>query len=343
MTGALSRRVSVKDVARVADVSVGTVSNFLNDTKNISPEARRRIEIAIEVLGYRRNRVASSLRTSRTQTLGMIVPSIANPFYTSVFEGAENAARSHGYTLSLGVTHYDESTLLQYIDSFRSRQVDGMIINGYNTSYGAEALVGFEGPVIVVEPPANCTFSSIEIDNFGAARDAVRYLLGKGHTRIAVVPSSPADPRFNGYKTALAEAGIDYDPDLVLHYGGGRALASQTTDQQGLIKRGEAVMHELLDRTAFTACFFTLDIFAAGALKALRDRGIAVPEQVAVIGFDDIPLASYLSPSLTTVGQPHHEMGDTAVQTLIAQLKGETGRGPLRICLNHRLQIRASA
>lgn len=339
-----TKRVSVKDVARVAKVSVGTVSNFLNDTKALSPSTRSKIEAAIETLGYRRNQLASSLRTSRSQTLGMIVPSIANPFYTSVFEGAEQAARDQGYTLALGVTHYQQDTLLQYLDSFRSRQVDGMIINGYRTAYGGEALIGYEGPVVVVEPPLGpCPYSTIEIDNFAAGRDAARYLIGKGHTRIAIVPSSPTDPRFEGYKAALTDAGLALDPHLVRYYGGGSTRTPQAPDQHGLIKRGESVMHALLDTASFTACFFTLDIYAVGALQALRDRGIAVPEQIAIVGFDDIPIAGYLSPGLTTIAQPHHEMGEVAVRTVVAQLRGETSRDPTRVELRHRLVVRKSA
>jgi DNA-binding LacI/PurR family transcriptional regulator len=337
-----SKRVSVKDVARLAKVSVGTVSNYLNETKALSPAARGKIEAAIAALGYRRNRLAISLRTSRTQTLGMIVPSIANPFYTSVFEGAEQAARESGYTLALGVTHYEHATLIQYLDSFRDHQVDGIIVNGYRTDFGSEALVGFSGPVVVIEPPVGpCPYATIQIDNFSAGRDAVRYLIGKGHTRIAIVPSSPVDPRFEGYKAALKEAGLPLDPKLIHFYGGGSTRSPQPSNQEGMIRQGEAVMNALLDAAPFTACFFTLDIYAVGALKALQQRGISVPDQIAVMGFDDIPIVGYLSPGLTTVAQPHHEMGELAVRTVLEQL--QFGGQQSHFELAHRLVLRQSA
>ncbi|HEX2280478.1 MAG TPA: LacI family DNA-binding transcriptional regulator [Thermomicrobiales bacterium] len=339
----MSKRVSVRDVARLADVSVGTVSNYLNGKKAVSPRAAALIDEAVRVLRYRRNHLASSLRTSKTKTLGMVIPSIANPFYTSVFEGAEQQARKLGYSLALGVSHYEHETMLQYLESFQMRQMDGIIINGYNTFSSWEALENFDGPVVVVEPAeGRSPFSTVRIDNFAASRRAVDYLIDQGHRRIAIVPPFSTDPRFLGYKASLERAGIAYDEDLVLHYGGAPELRKADDDQRGLIRRGEMAMNTLLDRTHFTACFFTLDIFAIGAFKAIADRGMSVPDDVAVMGFDDLPVAAFLTPGLTTIAQPHHEMGELSVKIIGSRIAAGH-LDPVDVCLTHELIIRQSA
>jgi DNA-binding LacI/PurR family transcriptional regulator len=339
----MTRRVSVKDVARSANVSLGTVSNYLNGTKTVSDAARQQIEEAINHLGYRRNQIASSLRTQRTKALGMIIPSIANPFYTSVFEGAEAEAQRLGYTLALGVTHYDSRVLGDYVEAYRGRQMDGIIIDAYNTYFGEDVLSPSDGPVVVIEPPAgtrnHCT---IRIDNFSAAREAVSYLIERGHKRIAIVAPSTTDDRYLGYRAAIEAAGLAVDPNLVHAFAPGPTVAA-AGNQRVLIEQGEAATRVLLQRGSFTALFVSLDIFAVGALKVLREAGRRVPEDVAVVGFDDIAVASVVSPALTTVAQPHNEMGRLAVQTLIEQLKQTGRREPAHHVLGHRLVIRDSA
>jgi DNA-binding LacI/PurR family transcriptional regulator len=340
----VSKRVSLKDVARAANVSVATVSNFLNKTKAVGPLAQQQIEKAVGDLGYQRNEIASSLRKARTYTLGMILPNVANPFYTSLFEGAEAEAKQRGYALTLGVTHYDGATLRQYVSSFRGRQMDGIIIDGYNTDCGEEVLVGLAAPVVVIEPPASVRqHHTIEIDNRRAADEAVAYLALKGHRRIAIITPSITDSRSLGYRDALDRAGLAYDPDLVQEFGDLR-LAAAEGSQQSLIQQGEASMQALLDRASFTACFITLDIFALGACKALRTRGLLVPQDVAVVGFDDIPVSAVVNPSLTTVAQPHREMGRLAVEVLLDRLARQNDSAdPTHLVLPHELIIRESA
>jgi DNA-binding LacI/PurR family transcriptional regulator len=339
----MTRRVSVKDVARTANVSLGTVSNYLNGTKAVGEATRQQIEDAIQTLGYRRNEIASSLRTQRTRALGMIIPSIANPFYTSVFEGAEAEAQRLGYTLALGVTHYDRQLLGDYVESYRGRQMDGIIVDAYSTYYGEDLLGPADSPVVVIEPPPGTSrHSSIRIDNFGAAREAVSYLIERGHQRIAIIAPSSHDDRFLGYRAALERAGLAVDPDLVHSFAPGPHVASEG-NQRVLMEQGEQATRVLLRRAAFTALFVSLDIFAVGALKALREAGKQVPGDVAVVGFDDIAMASVVSPALTTVAQPHHEMGRLAVQTLLEQLKSGGKSGPAHHVLGHRLVVRQSA
>lgn len=339
----MTRRVSVKDVARSANVSLGTVSNYLNGTKAVSEASRQQIEKAIQTLGYRRNQVASSLRTQRTKALGMIIPSIANPFYTSVFEGAEAEAQRRGYMLALGVTHFDRLLLGDYIETYRSRQMDGIIVDAYNTYYGEDLLGPEDGPMVVVEPPPGTSrHSSIRIDNFGAAREAVSYLIERGHQRIAVIAPSTDDDRFLGYRAAIERAGLAIDRGLTHAFAPGLHVAAEA-NQRVLIEQGEQATRVLLGRGAFTALFVSLDIFAVGALKALREAGKRVPEDVALVGFDDIAVASVVSPTLTTVAQPHHEMGRLAVQTLLDQLNSGGKAEPAHHVLGHRLVIRESA
>ena len=337
------KRASVKDVARMANVSVGTVSNYLNKTKGLRPDTERQIAQAIAALDYKRNEIASSLRRARTDTLGIVLPNVSNPFYTSLFESAEAEARAHGQMLTLGVTHYDGTVLRKYLQNFGSRQFDGIIIDAYNTDAGEDVLVGLAAPAVVIEPPAEFRqHSTLRIDNFAAAREAVAHLVARGHRQIAVMTPSVRDDRYHGYRAALETAGIAPDARLAYEFGA-LALPVAEGSQQLLIAQGATAMAALLDRWPFTACFITLDIFALGALKVLHDRGLRVPADVALVGFDDIPAAAVTNPPLTTVAQPHWEMGRRAVELLLERVASSEPLEPTHLVLPHRLVQRQSA
>lgn len=310
----------------------GTVSNYLNKSAPVNPQTQLRIQAAIDELGYRRNEIASSLRRARTQTLGVIIPNVANPFYTALFEGIEEEAQKHGYTVTLGITHYDARLLLKYLDILSSRQMDGIIIDGYSTYCGEEMLGSIDVPVVVIEPPAGFTrCSTIQIDNVAAAQNAVEYLIQRGHRRIAIIAPSITEARFIGYKQALEKHGIPLDLNLVYEY---------YTFQPDLIAQGYKAMQTLLDRASFTACFIASDIFAIVALKATKESGKRIPEDLAVIGFDDIPFAALTDPPLTTVAQSQRKMGQLAVDMLLKQI-GHV-RPPQHIVVQHELVVRGS-
>ncbi len=333
----MKKRVSLHDVARIADVSVGTVSNYLNDSAPVSLETRRRIQEAIDKLGYRRNELARSLRRSKTKTLGVILPNVVNPFYTAIFDGAEQEAQKQGYTVALGITHYNDSLLEEYIDIFYSKQMDGIVINGYNTYCAEEKFSGIDVPIVVIEPPPDFTlWSTIQIDNVAAAQETVEYLTGLGHRRIAIIaPSSERgfNIRYTGYKLALEAHGIAIDPDLIYEF---------TKFEPDTIAQGEHALQTLLGRASFSACFAASDMLAIGALRAAKQRGFRVPDDLAIVGFDDIPFAALADPPLTTVSQSQRKMGQTAVQILLQHFAQDQPFEPRHIVIDHELVIRAS-
>ncbi|MBZ0302628.1 MAG: LacI family transcriptional regulator [Anaerolineae bacterium] len=329
----MTRRTSLRDVAQAANVSAGTVSHYLNHSAKVSPQTQQRIQKAIDDLGYRRNEVARSLRRARTKTLGVLLPNVANPFYTALFDGIEEEAQHRGYTVTLGITHYNNALLEEYISNLYNRRTDGIIIDGYDTYCAADVFHDLDIPFVVVEPPANFTgWSTIKIDNVGAAQQAVEHLINRGHRRIALVVPW-CESRFAGYQQALKKHGIPFDPDLVYQFG---------PFEPDSIAQGERAMQALLARASFTACFVTADMLAIGALKAAKASGLQIPDDLAIIGFDDIPFAALTDPPLTTVAQSQYKMGKMAVQTLLRTFGKDKILEPVHVTVQHQLVVRGS-
>lgn len=313
---------------------MGTVSNYLNGSAPVHPTTQARIQQAIDSLGYRPNELARSLRRARSNTLGFILPNIANPFYTAMFDGAEEEARHSGYTITLGITHYDNGLSDAYMNVLRSRQMDGIIIDAYGTYFAEELAQEIDIPVVVIEPPPNLTvWSTVQIDDSAAAQDAVEHLIERGHTRIGIICPTVDNMRCLGYRRALEQHGIPFDPDLVCEF---------SVHRPDGITQGAQMMAQFLDQTEFTACFITADILALGALQTLRQRGYSVPGDIALVGFDDIPFAALADPPLTTVAQLQREMGRTAVEILLNHLSDNSPSEPVHRMFAHRLIVRES-
>jgi len=292
---------------------------------------------AVRVVGYRPSRVAQSLRTQRTRNLGLIVTDIQNPFFPELVQAADMAARSLGYSILLGSAAYDEHRAMHYLDLMVDRRVDGMIVASSQLSEESwQWLLSSPVPVVVVNAePTGLPVTVITSDNMGGARLAVEHLLGLGHRRIAYVRGSEsftADaPRLAGFRQACRDAGLrEVDcPELrgdAQPEGGERAAAE-------ILERG-------LDVTAI-ACYN--DMTAIGVLHALRAARRRVPEELSVVGCDDIAAASWVAPSLTTVAQQKSEMGRLAVEHLAAALDGIEDAGtPRTILLPMVLRVRES-
>ncbi|SMB90544.1 transcriptional regulator, LacI family [Thermanaeromonas toyohensis ToBE] len=310
--------VTIKDVARRAGVSVTTVSRVLNNTPHpVSPETRQKVLEAVAELGFCPNAAARSLQLHETRTIGLMLPDVANPYYSGIVRGIEDVAHEEGYTIVLCNTDRSRERTLKYLRVLREKRVDGVIFMGGGIAEDAKEDRFFQQediPTVVIGRHSGA-FPSVQIDNAEAARQAVMHLLTRGYRYIGCIagPSSSTtvQDRLAGYRRALVENGLEYEPSWVVHAdftpaGGYRAA------------------QELLERQPRpTALLVHNDLMAVGAIKALADRGLVIPRDVAVIGFDDIPLASYVTPGLTTVRIPVYELGATAMRLLRDLLVGQ--------------------
>jgi len=327
---------TIRDVARRARVSVATVSRVVNrSTHRVRPETRRRVLAAVDTLGYHPNVIAQSLKKRASRTVALIVPDISNPFFPAIARGIEDAARQRGYAVLLCNTYEDLDREHAYLQLLRKRWVDGLIFAtvGSNTRH-LRALRQERLPVVLVARDVDgITVDAVLVDNFRGALEATNHLIRLGHRNIAHIagPASlrVAAERRRGYQRALSEAGVQPDDALI-------ANGDFTADG------GRAAMATLLSRgRPFSGLVAANDLMAIGAIEALRAAGRRVPEDAAVVGFDDITFASLVSPALTTVAQPKYRMGQMAMERLLELMAGDSPAGR-RIVLTPQLVVRES-
>jgi LacI family transcriptional regulator len=329
------RRVTRNDVASRAGVPPSTVSYVINNgPRPVSAVARERVLEAIAELGYQPSEVARSLRTRRTMTIGLVIPDTANPFYGDVARAVEEVSFEQGYTVVLGHSSHLPERELRYAQVLRSKQVDGVIFHPETPDLSPVHFLGRAGiPTVVLErlvPGYHC----IVADDYCGGYMATRHLLDLGHRRIGCVIRT-GDPtssvaRVDGYREALVETGIQPDERFIVGSEFGYAA-------------GEAAARELLkfpERP--TAVIAHNDIMAIGAMKALVEAGLSVPRDVSVVGFDDIALASYVQPPLTTVFYPKQQMGHAAAELLLQLLARGEVSPPKVTTLAVRLIVRGS-
>ena len=328
--------ISIAEVAEQAGVSVATVSRVLNEHAGVKPATRSKVLAAVAASGYRVNELARNLRTAESRLLLTMVPDVGNPFYAEIVRGIGSVARQQGYDLLLCDTGAELGRDRTYFDLLRRRRADGAICLDPDTVQQALLDEALDLPWV-----ACCEFDPMSavpyvgIDNQAAARLAVDYLLQRGHRRIALINSDPnylyARQRQQGYLDALRVAGIAAEPALQLNvnsldYDAG-AAAARLLLQQSL---------------APTAIFAVSDTLAIGVIAGLRSLGKRVPDDVAVLGFDDIALARQIDPPLTTIAQPMRELGERAASLLLQRLAAPDV--PVAgVLLPHRLVVRGSA
>ncbi|MBI5652630.1 MAG: LacI family DNA-binding transcriptional regulator [Chloroflexi bacterium] len=310
-------KVSIKDIAKSAGVSHSTVSRALADSPLIAERTRARIHRLAQKRGYTPNAIARGLVTQHTRALGVVVTSIADPFVAEVVRGIEEIAADNGYRVFLGTSHDEPAREVNLVKALREWRVDGVIVA--SSRVGAlyqPHLKEIGAPIVLINNQGQAgarAIHSIAMDDSAGGELATRYLIEQGHRVIAYL-GGPADrashrDRLNGYKRALRVAKIAFDPARV-----------QTGN--GKVEAGERV-GELLARAKPTAIFCYNDITAIGALHALKQRGVRVPQDISLVGYDDILLASYVDPPLTTIHQPKDEMGRTAMRMLLDLLNGD--------------------
>ncbi len=303
-------RLTIRDVARQAGVSHQTVSRVINNDALVTPETRARVEAAIATLGYQPNAIARSLAAGRTHTLACLAPNLTDYTFARIIEGAEMGCRQHGFFL-ISSSVPDEAAFAAIINELvPSRRIEGlMVINPYIDQRTQHLPAGFPTVFIGGHPRPGHDVDAITLDDFGAARSAVHHLIALGHRRIAMITGPLVEDctqdRIAGYHRALQEAQLEADSTLIVEGDWAASSAHKATLELMQLKRPPS------------AIFAQNDRMALGALRATRDLGLSVPGRLSVIGLDDMPLASYFDPPLTTMQQDMFAIGRTAAQLLV--------------------------
>ena len=335
----MPQRPTSKDVATLAGVSRTTVSFVMNDRSDVKipEETRRRVRDAARELGYHPHASARRLAGGRTHVLALVLRQspeqvAGDAVLAETLRGLAAAARTGGFRVMVEPFALDDP-MVTYTALLRAQHADGLVISGPRVDDPSLAELVRDGfPIVLQGALPNIDAPSVDVDNVAGARGAVEHLISLGHRRIACITNAPlvytaAQERLDGYRLAMEAAGLDAAPELV---------AEGAFDAPS----GHAAMAQLLARTAFDAAFVASDVVALGAIGALREAGRRVPDDVSIVGFDDIPLAAYFDPPLTTVRLPAFELGQAAGRALLERIANARSR--TRTLLPTELIVRAS-
>ena len=309
---------TITDVALKANVSITTVSRVVNNSSHkVHPATRERVRQVVRELDFRPNALARGLPTKKTLTIGIIIPDISNPYYSEIVRGIQNTADKAGYSVTLLNTDGRQEGIIRSIYLLREKSADGVIFTGgIIAGYETLSILRELKERVVVIGRHQVDFPAVMVDNMGGASQAVQHLVGLGHTKIAFIGgsegSTTTEDRLTGYRNALAQNGFLYDEKQV--------------KRGSWNPRSGYLMAKMLLRTKDrpTAVVCANDPMAFGAIKAAKEAGLAVPDDLAVVGFDNIPLSSYFDPPLTTVEIPIQEIGAASMKMLIGLLSGRT-------------------
>jgi DNA-binding LacI/PurR family transcriptional regulator len=309
--------IKLEDVARHAGVSISTVSRVLNQPALVNEQTLRRVRAAIDALGFRPSRVARRLRleSGRAHLVGLIIPDIQNPFFAELARGVEDVAQEHEYVLFLGNSDEDAAKERRYLEVMRAESVDGIIVPPSSDRGSDIAGLARDGlPIVCVDRRlARASVDTVVVDNVRGAYDAVEHLVGLGHRRIAFIEGRPelstSRERLQGYQQALEANGIDFDAALV--------RPGDSRQQSGR----ELAAALLALPAPPTALLAGNNLMTLGALEAIHLRGMRIPDDVAVVGYDDMPWALAFDPPLTAVRQPGYEVGQRAMELLLERIR----------------------
>jgi LacI family transcriptional regulator len=333
-----SARVTLRDVARVADVHPGTASRALNEQTRtlVNDETARRVLEAAERLGYRPNPIARGLKTNRSYTIGVLIPDLTNPLFPPILRGIEDRLEEDGYTPLIANTDNDSERERIDWHAMRARQVDGIVAaTARRDRELLDEVTGSGIPLVLVNRRTeDASVPSATADDAEGIRLAVEHLAALGHTRIGHIAGplefSTGLDRHDGFHTAMRGAGLEPDADLV-------ALSRAFTEAEGA-----RACRELLDRDGgLTAIVAANDLIALGCYDVFAERGIRCPEEISVTGFNDMPFADRFSPPLTTIRIPHYEIGTAAAELMLELLQGD-GTSGRQLRLAPELVTRAS-
>ncbi len=311
-------KITINEVAKLAGVSKATVSRVMNNSKPVNPEKHERVLRAIKELEFVPNAVARGLVHKRTGLVGVVIPDITNPFFAELVKGVEEVVREKNYNMILCNTAHNTEKEINYLKMLKEKYVDGIIfMTAKVTVKHKEFFKKSQLPVTFINRKCeDIQVASLDIDNYQAAYDMTAFFLKRGHRHVAIIRAPLTDKtsgfeRFKGYQDAMRQYGIDPKESLVMR------------SNFRIDSAYKAVKQFLQEHHRATAIFATSDLMAIGAIRCLQDHHIDVPGQVEVAGFDDIAMASYYCPSITTVRQPISEMGRQATRLLIKEINGE--------------------
>lgn len=309
-------RLTIREVARAAEVSIGTVSAVINGLNSVTEKKRQRVQQCIAELGFEPNTAARSLKRQRSSSIGLVVPDLQNPFFASIAEGVHTMARRNDVFMMLGASGNEGEWEEYYSQSLRARRLDGMILvsGSGRPNVGLVKLVDTGSVVFVDECVPGLDAPFVSATNRRGARQVAQEMLRQGHRRIGIVAGPSwlwtSQQRLAGYREALAAAGEDPDETPT--------VSGDYTEESGY-----AATATLLDRPGsakLTGLIYANDLMAIGGVTCLQQRGIVVPDDMSIVGFDDISSAQYLAPPLTTVAQPGTDMGKAAAQLLLFKI-----------------------
>lgn len=325
---------TIQDVAKAAGVSVATVSRVINNSTSVSAGTKELVLGAVKRLDYRPNLLGRNLRRTETRLILVLLPNISNPYYSRLVKGIEDVGHRNGYNVMLCNTDSDPGREKLYLDLLKNRLADGVIFMAPSLGRNELTETGKSFPVVQCsEYKEGARVSHVSIDNSAAAQKAVKHLLALGHRRIGMISCDndflSTAHREEGYRKALLDVGIKPEEELVRD--------GDYSFKSGLRAAGQLL--SLRDRP--TAVFCISDLMAVGAIRAAKDNGLRVPEDFAVVGFDNISLASMYDPMLTTISQPKYDLGATAMELLLRQIRGEM-KEPQDLVLEFELIIRES-
>lgn len=334
---AATRQPGIKDVATRAGVSVGTVSNVLNHPERVSESMVERVRRAIEATGYVRNESARQLRAGSSRTIGMVVLDVTNPFFADVTRGAEEIALERGSIVVVGDSGDEHEHERRHLEALLEQRVQGLLLTPIGEPLPVLARFGDLGiPVVLVDRvPTDADLCSVAVDDVSGGRQAAHHLLDAGRRRLSFIGGPPRLPqvahRLSGAREALVEAGLD--PDTV-----------QTQHESTLtLETGAGAARVLLDEGRMgDALFAANDLMALGALSVLQEVGVGVPDDVALVGYDDIRFARAAAIPLTSVRQPRRVLGRTAARMLFEELDDGDAHLHRTMVFDPELVVRAS-
>jgi len=331
---------TIKEVAKVANVSITTVSRVSNGSKGVSAKTRRRVLNVIKELGYSPSAIASGLKTQLSKSIGIAVPDTIGDFYGEIINGIESTATENGYNLIISLNHHIVKEELSAVNFFKAKKVDGAILvtTSGDDDYVRSLIEEDYNIVLLDRDPHGLKVDTVKIDNFRGGYLATEYLLNLGHSAILFIEGVPyidsSKERFNGYKKALKDKGIKLNSDFIL-------------SGDFFVESGYSSIKKYLNKYGlnFTAIFASNDQMAMGAIKALNDKSISIPNDVSMVGFDDSYISPYTIPPLTTIKQQREEMGKVAAELLLDRISShdKKKRTPRQVIIPVELIERESA
>ncbi len=316
-----AKRFTIKDVAREANVSVSTVSHALNDTRYVKAETKTRIQAIARQLDYNASKLAAGLRKKSLRMIAVFVANIESQFFAKVLKGINRVALSHDFHTMVVNTFYNQAEEEKIIENLKNQLIDGAIfVSGFDNRHCIKRLHDQGFPFVLVARKLDKDYPSVLIDNFAATRSAVGYLSDGGHRKIGYLTmdfkgKKTLTERFAGYRQGLKDCGLSFDPNRVVI--GAPDMIDEMEKSYLLCSK------HFRARSWPSALIAATDHLAAGAYAACKEMGLKIPEHLSVVGFDNLPLAKFLDPPLTSIKQPKEEMGAYAMEMLMKRLSGE--------------------